>query len=74
VDALVPLVITITSILSVVLGLSIENTRKLGKISGQVNGLKQRVESLEERTGKVENHLTDINERLSRIEGRMKEQ
>lgn len=73
-DALVPLVITITSILSVVLGLSIENTRKLGKISGQVNGLKQRVESLEERTGKVENHLTDINERLSRIEGRMKEQ
>jgi len=72
-QALAPLVIIITSILSVILGLSINNARQTGKILGQINGLRQRVESLEERTGKMENHLTDVNERLSRIEGRIKE-
>jgi len=70
-QALVPLIITITSILSVVLGICIENARKTGKILGQINGLRQRVEALEERTGKMENHLTTVDERLSRIEGRI---
>ena len=54
------------AILSVVIGNLVFMGIYLGKVQGRLNSLISRIE-------RMENHLSEVNERLSKLEGRIKE-